>query len=136
MSNHRWRLQSLCADPQHADVDFLSTSKVQIRKAKAICEQCPVIDECRADAHDMVNRQKLRVDGVRGGESYHDRKQLEFGRSNSHRIAFVDHGTTDGYTWHTRTGIPACAACQQAHNEQAKIAKARRRAAHRALAPV
>jgi len=79
----RWEARSAC---QGADPDLFfpaAEDQVSIDRAKAICDRCPVQDECLADA--LENRAGHGRWGIRGGFSEAERRYLH--KSRLRRVA-------------------------------------------------
>lgn len=104
MSVHvKWMDQALCAnqDPGLFFNDTLTGRAARMEKAKALCAQCPVIEEC--EEHAKGDRY-----GVWAG-------RLMSSRTKRERVpAPIVHGTNGGYRTHQRRGIPACWECREA----------------------
>lgn len=76
-----WVTQARC---RHGDPDALFVRGAQQRKAAQICQQCPVLNECRADALD--NRVEF---GVWGGLTERQRRAVL--RHNPDVTSFAHH---------------------------------------------
>jgi hypothetical protein len=71
--------------------------------AKAICEECALIKECLTGS-----LKRAEAYGVWGGTDYHERRIIaaSLGYPLPSRRSEVPHGTTRGFAWHQREGIP------------------------------
>ena len=107
-----WRDSAACAG---SAVDFITPTVRQLPDAIAICQTCPVIEDCRRWAHET------RIDyGVFGGVLIHQGvvvdKHPNAARPNAGRKQSpIVHGTNSGYKKELRRGIPPCRPCQQAN---------------------
>ncbi len=81
-----WRLEANCSgtDPELFFID-MSTSKRDVRVAKAICSNCTVIDECMAEA---LSSKSL---GIWAGTDEYERAKM-LNMKISHRSDLFDRG--------------------------------------------
>lgn len=104
MMGRDWMASALCAQVD-ADAFFPDTVGVggrrQAAAAQAICEQCPVILECR-----MYAKQIGASAGVWGGQLMRPGSGPQFQP--------IAHGTPAGYRAHYRRGERPCRSCVQA----------------------
>ena len=99
------------------------------RDAKAICEACPVILQCRTWISDNERgRAKYdRLDGIVAGQTPDERAIDRKGRNRKP----IAHGTAAGHEQHYRRGEPACIDCLDAYNAHKRERSERRAAAAR-----
>lgn len=66
-----WREGAACAD--RPEVDFFASPEAgeEVRRAKAICASCPVLDDCLAFAIETN-----QTDGIWGGHTSKERARL------------------------------------------------------------
>lgn len=76
--------------------------------ARAACASCPVSAQCLEYALRIGEKH-----GIWGNTSERERRALR--RQIRKAPAPIQHGTASGYQQHSRRGIPACAACREAH---------------------
>lgn len=119
----RWVEDAACnPDTGHL---FFPTAGQHSGKAKAICEGCPVISECK----DYAIKSPNLLRGVWGGMSeaeLHDARR----KAGTKVKQPLECGTPAGYRAHYREGQVPCAACRRA----AAIERARYRAEKKAAA--
>jgi hypothetical protein len=120
-----WRDRAACAG---STVDFITPTVRQLPDAIAICQTCPVMDDCRRWAHDS------RIEyGVFGGVLFHQglvTDQHPNARPNAGRKGSpIVHGTNSGYKKELRRGIPPCRPCQKANQAVMRDLSAKRRRA-------
>lgn len=102
-----WQAQAKCRE---ADLGiFFPGPRQSTRPAKAICAECPVVDECREYALGVPALQ-----GVWGGLSENERDRLRKRRGVSF-VAVAQCGTRSGYDRHQRRGEKACPECMAAN---------------------
>lgn len=94
----------------------------EMKRAIAICQECPVKDECLDWA--LQNEDY----GIWGGTTPTQRKKLRAGtgmRLVAPEIAVTISpcGTPAGYAAHRRRGEVACQACREAHTNHRRITK-------------
>lgn len=92
----------------------------QVKKAKAVCAVCPVINECREYALPDAS-----LSGTWGGMSERDRMTAR--RAIEKQPA--PHGTRRGYEAHLKTKTPVCQECREAKNAYERKYKKRREVA-------
>ena len=114
-----WREKAACADLFVDPEAFFpnDTDEKGIAAAKAICRECPVLQECRDWAIGAVGDY-----GIFGGLTGDERKKI---RRNSTRkpqtstrtvpINGREHGTNRGYHQHSQAKETACEDCKFAH---------------------
>lgn len=79
-----------------------------VRPAKRICADCPVREQCLAEAL----AEEGRVVGIRGGMT---EKQLSKLRPRGGSVRTASCGTESGYKAHLRYKEPTCDECRAAH---------------------
>lgn len=102
---------------------FYSTELADVELAKSICQQCPLIDSCRATSFEQ---QELY--GVWGGLTYWERILID---PNFPRRDEINHGENRGFDQHKTLGIEIedgdpCG-CLEAHRASARARMARYR---------
>lgn len=110
----RWRRQAAC---RQMDADLFYPAKDAppelVRLATSACEQCPVTEDCLAEA--FANGENF---GIWGGllprERETLRRQRKIPRGKPPEIPFP-HGTDAGHRHHQRAGTTPCDACARAH---------------------
>lgn len=107
-----WMEHAACQE--HDTELFFAERGGETRRAKAICQQCPVIDECLAYALELPN-----IVGIWGGTSGKQRRKLL--RDKPRTKPPIRHGTQAGYSRERREGKTPCEACKQANREAARI---------------
>ena len=111
-------MTSACTAPGVDPDLFTSRSADDVKKAKAICATCPVIEACLKAALERGE------DGVWGGTTLAERKalvgkpvprryRLHNGKSGQMRRP-INHGTVGGYATHRKRGEVACRPCKDA----------------------
>lgn len=108
MTDLDWQDDGACRKPGTDPEIFFphSGEKAKIREAKAICADCPVWVECRADG---LNGGAYRV-GIWGGLTESDRKQLRRRAAASEPAATRHGGSRTPYTDTSRLRALAIAA--------------------------
>ena len=92
--------------------------EAQEAEAKAVCNRCPVLAQCREKA--LADGD---FEGIRGGMTGEERKALAKARKSA--AAPIRHGTTTGNRAHYKRGEKPCQPCADA----AAVADRRRRQA-------
>jgi WhiB family redox-sensing transcriptional regulator len=64
-----WRADAACSEP--GDVDFFGDGRENVRRAKAMCASCPVLDDCLAFAIETN-----QSDGIWGGTTPAERTKM------------------------------------------------------------
>ena len=110
----RWRGSAAC---RQMDADLFYPAKDQppelIWLARMACEQCPVTDECLAEA--FVNGENFGIwGGLMPDERETLRRQLRIPRGKPPEFPFP-HGTDAGHRRHGRAGTTPCDPCAKAH---------------------
>lgn len=102
----------------HPDGPSRKVREKQEAQAKAVCNTCPVRDQCLEHA-----LKDAEPHGIWGGLTVRERKQVARERANGERRMPahmrpqpINHGTHAGYATHRRRGEEACEACRDAHN--------------------
>lgn len=102
------------------------------RDARALCNGCPVIEEClRYAIKAEWGNAKSGRDGIYGGTTPAERYALETKIRGGKPKPPINHGTEAGYKQHQRRSEKACAECIKAHRDahRAREARAKERAA-------
>lgn len=94
---------------------FFPRQGASAEPAKAICADCPVVQECLEFA--LRNRE---IHGVWGGVSERARRKLRRQRIAEGTLEpdpppKINHGTTTGYHQHYAQGVPYCDDCRRAN---------------------
>lgn len=82
--------------------------------AKAVCNRCPVLDQCREKA--LADSD---FEGIRGGLTGEERKALARARRNAARKP-IKHGTTTGNRAHYKRAGKPCRPCADAVVEDSR----------------
>ncbi len=82
------------------------------RKAKTICETCPVQQDCLDYALSIPF-----IVGIWGGTTGKQRRELQQQTRIKQPEKPIRHGTPGGYTTHRRRNETACPACLDAHSK-------------------
>lgn len=102
----------------------------EIDNARAVCEQCPVSDECLIDTleYERVIGKRYRY-GVRAGFTAQERSALidELGIQTV-KPSRAECGTTGGYQRHRYYGEETCSDCKRAHSAAQSARKKQRKA--------
>lgn len=111
-----WAAEALCAetDPEL----FFPTKGQSPARAKAICAQCPVIQQCLKYALTSP----VALAGIWGGTTEDERKPL---RAGMPKRPIIMHGTEAGSKQHYRLGEKPCWTCQEAARQQSRLRRAR-----------
>lgn len=109
-----WRRNATCRE---MDADLFYPAKDAepelVWLAKSACQECPVIEECLAEA--FTNGENFGIwGGLLPDERETLRRQLRIPRGKPPEIPFP-HGTDAGHRRHGRAGTPPCDACCKAH---------------------
>ncbi|MDX1608012.1 MAG: WhiB family transcriptional regulator [Candidatus Spechtbacterales bacterium] len=72
--NNEWHKEGACYDKPDSMFIFAGNPPIKVKKAKAICAECAVIETCLEEEMKRPQTQSL---GVRGGLSESERKKLE-----------------------------------------------------------
>jgi hypothetical protein len=107
---------------------FFSETPSKVRKAKSICENCPLRRPCLMSA-----LERSEAWGVWAGLDYKDLRLVatSLGYVPPTR-KLVEHGTEAGWAWHRRqkkkdAGHVTCQDCIDAYNQSARVRVARYR---------
>ena len=73
--NMDWQVMGLCGDADQIDL-WSSIDKNEKRRARAVCRECPVINDCMEFA--LTNNIQ---DGIWGGQSPNGRKRIAAARA-------------------------------------------------------
>lgn len=134
-----WRKNAAC---RGLPVDLFMPGRGEFKKmrdAKAICETCPVINECRDESIQLA--QDVDLDGIYAGWTKNERRRFmlsqgltvrRFGYSNVPTTKIVRevknvHGTETAYHNHVLNGETPCEDCQTRHDERRARAAAYKR---------
>ena len=121
-----WRADAACRGMDTVAV-FFPTRAQSVAPALAVCNRCPVKDECHTEA--MINPDTY---GIWGATSHRQRRATRSANNPGHAPARkpIDHGTNRGYqAHHRRHDDPGpCLECREAHNAHRREAKAAIRA--------
>lgn len=105
-----WTRDAACRGAtQTMTVSEKRSSPAREAKAKAICANCPVIDQCRQWA---MQTPDPAVALVAGGLTPKERNALH----NRPRAKTAECGTDSGWYKHRRLNEPTCQPCRLAHN--------------------
>lgn len=126
-----WRVSAACAnvDPELFFPD--AGGRGSVRKARIICQGCPVAKQCL----EFALESNIRF-GIFGGLTPSERGisgyKADMSEAQPNRV-LMGCGTPAGYTYHLRHGTPACAECMTAEQKRNTIYKKKRRARQREL---
>lgn len=124
-----WKDHAACRE--HDTALFFPERGASVARAKAICAECPVREQCLEYSLNIPN-----VVGIWGGLSGRERRNYRRDLRLELDDAPIRHGTASGYRAEIRRGIPVCDECRAAHRiyerERARLYRARknRTAAH------
>jgi hypothetical protein len=98
------------------------------RDARALCNGCPVIEEClRYAIHAEWGNAKSGRDGIYGATTPAERYALEVKIRGGKPRKTTQHGTDAGYKQHQRRAEKACDRCIEAHRDAGRERAAKRR---------
>ena len=86
---------------------FIDETAVNLRKAQAICGECPVADHCLTYALQLPSN----TIGIYAGKTTRQLNKLRTEQDRQH----IRHGTTAGYNKERDSGLPTCALCRAAN---------------------
>jgi WhiB family redox-sensing transcriptional regulator len=85
---------------------FIDETAVNLRKAQAICGECPVADHCLTYALQLPSN----TIGIYAGKTTRQLNKLRT------KTDMIRHGTTAGYNKELQLGQPTCALCRAANS--------------------
>ena len=115
-----------CSAPDVRNL-FTSTSRRDVKAAKAICAGCSVRESCLQAALDL--KANGPGDGVWGGATPRDRRKLTQAPAPkpTRQRKPINHGTPSGYEAHRRRHEEPCADCKKVMAEKAALQRKKAR---------
>ena len=124
-----WRADAACRGMDTVAV-FFPTRAQSVAPALAVCNRCPVKDECHTEA--MINPDTY---GIWGATSHRQRRATRSANNPGHAPARkpIDHGSAGGAVQHKRRGETVCEPCRLRFNEDSRRRQNHRRAIARTI---
>lgn len=111
-----WTVDAACAGSSPALFFSPKGNTHLVRKAKAICDTCPVKDDC-------LEFGLTEPIGIWGGLTPKERRVVKRQRGMGRKLQPIKHGTEGGHIAHRRRGEEPCPLCVTAHREYASRLK-------------